>query len=101
MKHDIYKVHGDLASRITELHEILSRIDGHGTNNTDEASDIAIDAPPEVPQVPNYLEVKFEVAIRTAHPELQDDRNFPLVKGITAFHHHFEQVSLLASVTII
>lgn len=93
LRNDIYRVHGDLASRITGLHEVVSRNEGHGTINV-------IDAPPEVPQVPNYLEDKFDEAIRIAYPELQDDKNFPLVNGITAFHQCFEQVSLLASVTI-
>ena len=100
LKNDIYQVHGDLASRITELHEILRRIEGHWTNRVDEASANAITAPPAVPQVPKYLETRFEVAIRAAHSELQDDKNFPLAKGINAFHHHFQQVSLLAIVMI-
>lgn len=100
LKNDIYSVHGDLASRITELHEILTRIEGHWTKNADEASIEAVDKFLEVPQVPNDLEVKFEAAIRAAHPELRDDKEFPLSKGINAFHHHFEQVSLLEFVTI-
>lgn len=96
MKSDIYNVHGDIASRITELHEILRRIEGHWIKNADEESAEAVDAPLEVPQVPDYLEVKFETAIRAAHPEFHDDKKFPLAKGINAFHHHFEQVSLSA-----
>lgn len=96
LKNDIRNVHDDLASRITEAHEgILRRIDGHGTKGADEASDNAGNAPLEVIKVPDYLEVRFEGAIKAAHSELQDDKNFPLAKGANAFHHHFEQVSLL------
>lgn len=92
MKNDIYNVHGDLASRITELHEILRRIEGHWTKNADETSAEVVDAAPEVPRAPDYLEVKFETAIRATNSELQEDARFPLAKGINAFHHHFEQV---------
>ena len=43
-------------------------------------------------QVPPYLQEKFEAAVQAADSELRDDTNFPLVKGVNAFHHHFEQV---------
>lgn len=91
LKNDIYNVHGDLASRITELHEVLRRIEGHWTKNADEAS-ADVDALPEVPRVPDYLEAKFEAAIRATNSELQEEAKFPLAKGVNAFHHHFEQV---------
>lgn len=100
LKNDIYNVHGDLASRITELHEILRRIEGHWTKNSDEVNAEAVSAPPEEPRVPSYLEVKFEAAIKAAHSDLQDDKKFPLAKGINAFHHHFEQVKSLSIVTL-
>lgn len=93
LKNDIYKVHGDLASRITELHKILRRIEGHWPRNADELNTEAEEVPPELPRVPGYLEVRFETAIKAANPELQDDKSFPLAKGVNAFHHHFEQVS--------
>ncbi len=88
LKGDIYNVHGDLAFRITELHEIMLRIEGPWTRNADEASEEAVDAPPVVLRVPDYLEVKFE----SANPELQVDGKFPLIKGVSAFHRLFEQV---------
>lgn len=92
LKSDINNVHVDIASRITELHDGLRRIEGHLNKNTDEAKPIIDQRPPEIPQVPEYLENRFQTAVTAAHPELQDDAKFPLANGINAFHHHFEQV---------
>lgn len=89
LKKDIYNVHGDLASRITELHEILRRIENHG-NKVE-----IFEEPPVSPRVPDYLEERFEAAIQATNPELQDQARFPLVQGINAFHYHFEQVRSL------
>lgn len=92
LKKDIYKVHGDLASRITEVHEILRRIENHGIRIANGNSEDIVDAPPVSPWVPEYLEIKFGAAIEASNPELRDRANFPLAQGINAFHHHFEQV---------
>lgn len=92
LKKDIYDVHGDLASRITEVHEILRRIQNHGIRSANGNSEDIVDAPPVSPKVPDYLEIKFEAAIKATNPELMDRARFPLAQGINAFHHHFEQV---------
>ena len=93
LKKYIYDVHGDLASRITEVHEILRRIENHG-NRIGESEEI-VDAPPVSPRVPDYLEARFVAAIEATNPELRDQASFPLAQGINAFHHHFEQVRSL------
>lgn len=87
INHNLGNVHSDLASRITEIHEMLQ---GHITGNT--VNDAAATSSEIVPRAPDYLEAKFEFAIRSANPELQDDKKFPLATGINAFHHHFEEV---------
>ena len=92
LKKDIYNVHGDLASRITEVHEILRRIENHGNRIAIRESEEIVDAPPVSPRVPDYLEERFEAAIEAIDPELRNQARFPLVQGINAFHHHFEQV---------
>lgn len=45
-----------------------------------------------IPTVPEYLEEKFEIAVKLVNQELQDGKKFPLARGIDAFHHHFEDV---------
>ena len=57
----------------------------------DEVSLDAPSSPSADLEVPQYLKVKFEAAVQAAEPELRDDVKFPLVKGVNAFHHHFEQ----------
>lgn len=94
LKKDIYDVHGDLASRITELHEILRRIENHGNKFADGKIEEIV-APPVSPRVPEYLEIRFGAAIGATNPELRDQAKFPLAQGINAFHHHFEQVRSL------
>ena len=95
LKDDIYKVHGDLASRITDVHETvleaLRKIEGHWTTNAQEASAQASVSPLETPRVPDYLETQFELAAKAINSELSDERNFPFYTGVNAFHHHFEQ----------
>lgn len=95
LKKDIYNVHGDLASRITEVHEILRRIENHGVRVANGETGEIFDAPPVSPRVPDYLEERFEAAIEATNPELSNQAKFPLVQGINAFHHHFEQVRSL------
>lgn len=95
LKKDIYNVHGDLASRITELHEILRRIENHGEIVANGEIEEIIDAPPVSPRVPDYLEEMFKAAIEASNQELRNQARFPLVQGINAFHHHFEQVRSL------
>ena len=82
LKKDIYNVHG-------EVHEILRRIENHGNRIAIRESEEIVDAPPVSPRVPDYLEERFKAAMS---PELKNQAKFPLVQGINAFHHHFEQV---------
>lgn len=89
---DIYNLHGDLASRITELHEILRRIESHRNGIGNGEIEAIIEASPVSPRVPDYLELRFEAAIEATNPYLRDHARFPLAQGINAFHHHFEQV---------
>lgn len=96
LKKDIYNVHGDLASRITEVHEIVRRIEYHGNRVANGESVEIFEAPPVSPRVPDYLEERFEAAIEATNPELRNQARFPLVQGINAFHHHFEQVRFLS-----
>ena len=79
LKKDIYSVHYDLASK-------------HGNRFADGEIEEIADAPPVSPRVPEYLEIRFEAALQATNPELKDQARFPLVQGINAFHHHFEQV---------
>lgn len=95
LKKDIDNVHGDLASRITEVHEIVRRIEYHGNRVANGESVEIFEAPPVSPRVPDYLEERFEAAIEATNPELRNQARFPLVQGINAFHHHFEQVRSL------
>ena len=95
LKDDIYRVHSDLASRLSDVHETvletLRKIEGHWTTNAQEASVQARTSPPEILRVPDYLETRFELAAKASNPELLDEKNFPFYKGVNAFHHHFEQ----------
>ncbi|KAL9131579.1 MAG: hypothetical protein Q9217_000536 [Psora testacea] len=99
LKDDIYKVRGDVASRVTDVHEsvleVLRKIEGHWTSNAQEASAQASSSPPEAPRVPDYLEIRFEMAAKASNSELLDEKNFPFYKGVNAFHHHFEQSTAL------
>ena len=95
LKKDIYDVHGALASRITEVYEILRRIENHGTRIANGNSESIVNAPPFFPRLPDYLEIKFEAAIKATNPEHRDHSSFSLGQGINAFHHHFEQVRFL------
>ena len=95
LKKDIYNVHGDLASRITELNEILRRTENNEVRAANGEAGEIFDAPPVSPRVPDYLEERFEAAIKATNPELMNQAKFPLVQGINAFHHHFEQVRSL------
>lgn len=97
LKDDIYRVHGDLASRITDVHQtvidVLRRIEGHWTTNAQEASAQTSTSCLDVPRIPGFLEVRFELAAKTSNPDL--DNYFPFYKGVDAFHHHFEQSTTL------
>lgn len=91
-KHNLDSLHSDLASRITEIHEMMRHLQGHITGNAEMTNGAAISSPEIIPRAPDYLEARFELAIRSANSELQDDKKFPLARGINAFHHHFEEV---------
>lgn len=97
LKDDIYRVHGDLASRITDVHQtvidVLQKIEGHWTTNAQEASAQTSTNCTDVPRIPGFLEVRFELAAKTSNPDL--DKDLPFYKGVDAFHHHFEQSTIL------
>ncbi|MCJ1349495.1 hypothetical protein MMC31_007736, partial [Peltigera leucophlebia] len=90
LKKEIYDVHSDLASQITEVHEIVGILENYRGRFVDGISNELV-APPVSPRVPEYLEIRFEAAIVATNPELRDQAKFPLAQGINAFHHHFEQ----------
>lgn len=99
LKDEISRVHSDLASRITNVQdtvlEALRRIEGHWIANAQEATAQAQMSPPAIPEVPDYLETRFEMAAKASNPEFFDEKKFPFYKGINAFHHHFEQSTIL------
>lgn len=73
----------------------MRRIENHGNRNANGEIKEIFDAPPVSPWVPDYLEERFVAAIEATNPELRNQAKFPLVQGINAFHHHFEQVGSL------
>lgn len=89
LSRDIHAMHGDLASRMTEVYDLL---EGHLKRTNTENGMISKSQPNGPAQVPEWLENKFEIAVKAANPELQDDKGFPLAKGINAFHRHFDEV---------
>ena len=97
LKDDIHHMHGDLASRTTELYQCLQEIkrllEGHALTNTQDAS--AQPSTPIVPRVPDYLVVRFEVAAKSTNWELVDEKKFPFYSSINAFHHHFDDSTVL------
>ena len=97
LKDDIYRVHGDLASRITDVHQTVidppRKIEGHWTANAQEASFQTSTNCLDIPRIPDFLEVRFELAAKTSNPGLDKDISF--YKGVDAFHHHFEQSTIL------
>ena len=97
LKDDIYRVHGDLAARITDVHQtvidILRKIEGHWTTNAQEATAQTSTNTLDVPRIPGFLEVRFELAAKISN--LDVDKDFPFYKGVDAFHHHFEHSTIL------
>ena len=74
------------------MQDDIRKLHRHFTGKLDEASLEALNSHPADLEVPEYLKVKFEAAIRAADSQLEDDIKFPLAKGVNAFHHHFMQV---------
>lgn len=92
LKSDIHDFRAHVTLRLNEVQDDIRKLHHHFTGKLDEASLEAATSASTDLEVPHYLQVKFEAAIRAVDPELQDDIKFPLAKGIDAFHHHFEQV---------
>ena len=88
------RYHGDITSQITDVRQILLRIEGRWTSNAQEASTQATESPPELPRVPPDMEIRFEMATKASHSELVDEKAFPFYAGVNAFHHHFEQSTI-------
>lgn len=70
---------------------MLRKIEGHWTTNAQEAGAQKRASCPEILRIPDFLEIRFELAAKSSNLELLNDRNFPFYKSIDAFHHHFEQ----------
>lgn len=91
MKSDIRDFRAHTTLRLAEVQDEIRKLHSHITGKVDEVSLEAPNSPLADLEVPQYLKVKFEAAVQAADLELQDDVRFPLVKGVNAFHHHFEQ----------
>lgn len=92
LKSDIRAFRADTTHRLAEVQDEIRKLHGRSMGKVDEVPLEASTSPSADLEVPPYLKVKFEAAVQAAEPELVDDVKFPLVKGVDAFHHHFEQV---------
>lgn len=92
MKSDIRDFRAHTTLRLNEVQDEIRKLHSHVTGKVDEVSLESLTSSSADLEVPQYLKVKFEAAVQAADSELQDDVKFPLVKGVNAFHHHFEQV---------
>lgn len=91
LKSDIRDFRADTTHRLAQVQDEIRKLNSRVSGKADEDILDASISPSADLEVPQYLRVRFEAAVQTAEPELQDDIKFPLVKGINAFHHHFEQ----------
>ena len=95
LKDDIRSMHGDLASRVTELHQYLQEIERKldrqtAINGQNASANTAI-----VSRVPDYLVIRFELAAKESNSTLVDEKAFPFYASINAFHHHYDQSTVL------
>lgn len=91
LKSDIRDFRADTTRRLAEVQDEIRKLNSRVPGEVDEVTLEASISPSADLEVPQYLKVRFEAAVQAAEPELQDDMKFPLVKGVNAFHHHFEQ----------
>lgn len=92
LKSDIQNLRLDVTDRLTNIQDLLNKLYDHCTGKLIEASRETTTLPSAVFEVPQYLQDKFEAAVRAANSAPQDETKFSLVKGVDAFHHHFQQV---------
>ena len=90
----------ELAGRVDEgFTDVLMAIRGILTPNAQEAIAQAMNPPPELPSIPEYMESKFEVATnasrKESHQELLEANNFPFYGGINSFYRHYNQSTIL------
>ena len=92
LKNDIHNFRVDVTDRLTNMQDQLNRLYDHCTGKLNEASLEATTLSSAVFEVPQYLQDRFEAAVRAANSAPQDESRFPLAKGVNGFHRHFEQV---------
>lgn len=91
IRDDLYRVHGDLASRITDVHQAVLEIGGHWTSSAHGASSQTPAPIPDTHRIPEDITARFETSSKASNPELVDLKFFPFYKGVDAFHRHFER----------
>ncbi|KAG8528528.1 uncharacterized protein KY384_007446 [Bacidia gigantensis] len=94
------KMQSKLAGRMEEgFLDILLAIQGIWTPNTQEAIAQAMKPPPDLPAMPDYMDSRFDVATnasrKAGNQELLEGQNFPFYLGITAFHRHFDESTIV------
>ncbi|OCK79264.1 hypothetical protein K432DRAFT_455910 [Lepidopterella palustris CBS 459.81] len=90
VRRDLVDIHGDLASRIDEVHTSLMNLQGLLIPDVAEAiieNDLCKDIPL---QVPEHIDKKFLEAAARSRPAVRDPGRFPLQLGADSFLEHFQ-----------